>query len=96
MATSTTGPRRYRLEDVLTLQISYRKERGRLRLWQTACRLARFRRETATAFLLRAIAREVARCEQELTPAQRLAMQDEDEKELVSLLPTEVREKYGL
>jgi len=68
----------------------------RLHVVDAARRLARVRKETLASFVVRAISREVLRCESEMSISERIAYQDEAEKELVKLLPAEVRKEYGL
>ena len=70
---------------VLTIHLSVTRSPQRLRVLDAAKRSARARNETLTTFLLRALAREVARCQQELngTVAGQMKLADDAEAELL-------------
>ena len=76
-----------------------RATNSRLRLTATCRRLVGARSETHTAFLLRALAREVLRCQAELANsplAEQLSAQDRDELAALALLSEDERKRYGL
>jgi hypothetical protein len=72
---------------------------GRLHLIQTAKRIARFKKETFVAFVLRAVANEVRRILAELATgpvAARAKYHDLLELELLALLSDEEKKEWGL
>jgi len=84
---------------VLTIHISVTRSPERLRLWAKLKTTARSRGETTTKLVVRALARELTRCEAEMDSwpvSRRIEAQDRAVIEALKLLTDEERKKYGL
>ena len=83
----------------IVLQLPTTRSPERLHLWNEVRETAVGRSETRTAFILRAIAREVVRCkriEDSKPLSERLAQQDRDELAVLALLSDEEMKEWGL
>ena len=83
----------------ILVQLPTTRSPQRLHVIQTAKRIARFRRETLASFVVRAISREVLRCQAEIEKGPvsvRNEFYDYLEPEVIKLLSPEDRKKYGL
>src|SRR5271165_1782954 len=101
MAASRTVryPSQLKQYPVLTIHISVTRNPERQHVVDAAKRLARFKEEPFTAFVLHALANEVRRCNMEaakMSITDRIAAGDLAEIDVVGLLTEEERKGFGL